>query len=71
MRQTISVTEESFVLKSPAYCRDLLSSVLEAHPLLSTMMPTMTVLVDGLLAQPSMSLNDGDEVDFLPAVVGG
>jgi len=71
MRQTLSVTEESFFLKSPAYFRDLLSNVLEAHPLLSPMMPTMTVLVDGLLGQPTTALKDGDEVDFLPAVVGG
>jgi molybdopterin converting factor small subunit len=70
----LSVTnsrEELFVLQSPAYFHDLLSNVVEKHPVLSAMIPTMMIFVDGVPGQPSMSLKDGDEVDLVPASVGG
>ncbi len=71
MPQTISTKEEHFVLQSPAHFRDLLSGVLQKHPSLSPMMPSMMVLIDGVRAQPDATLRDGDEVDFIPAVAGG
>jgi molybdopterin converting factor small subunit len=63
--------EEHFVLQSPASLRDLLARVLVEHPPLSAMMPTMMILVDGVGARPATTLNDGDEVDFIPATAGG
>jgi len=35
------------------------------------MLPTMMVMIDGVLAQPGSPLSDGDEVDFIPAMAGG
>ena len=71
MRQSISTTEEYFVLKSPARLRDLLSAIEEEHPVIATMMPTMTVFVQGYGAQPTTPLSDGDEIDIIPALAGG
>ncbi|MGH9919873.1 MAG: MoaD/ThiS family protein [Nitrososphaerales archaeon] len=71
MPLVVGVSEEYFVLTSPAYFRDLQTSVLEEHPALSRMMPTMMILIDGVPAQPSTQLRNGDEVDFIPAIAGG
>lgn len=72
MPQTvIDVEDEYFVLQSPAHFSNLQSSIVQEHPLLSTMWPTMMKLVDGVLAQPGTRLNDGDEVDLIPAFAGG
>lgn len=64
-------TEEFFVLQSPSYFSDLMDEVVGKHTILSTMMPSMMKLVDGVPAQPRTPLKDGDEVDFIPAVAGG
>ncbi len=72
MRQTIpDITEERFTLESPAYFGDVLKSVVEKHPVLSKMMPTMMTLVDGTPGRPGTLLKDGDEVDLIPAIAGG
>ena len=72
MPQTVTSTkEEYFNLQSPAHFRDLLNVVVEEHPLLSPMIPSMMILVDGVLAAPGTPLTDGDEVDLIPAVAGG
>jgi molybdopterin converting factor small subunit len=66
-----SLAEEFFTLPSPASLRDLLSYVEEKHPSISVMLPTMTILVNGVFGKPGTPLEDGDEVDFIPAVAGG
>jgi len=72
MPQNVTSTkEEYFVLTSPAYFRDLLNEVIEEHPLLSPMIPSMMILVNGVLAVPGTPLADGDEVDLIPAIAGG
>jgi molybdopterin converting factor small subunit len=71
MPLAVDTKEEYFVLHGPAYFRDLLTNVVGEHPLLSSMIPTMMILIDGILAQPGTQLKDGDEVDFIPAVAGG
>jgi len=72
MPQTVTNTkEEYFVLKSPAYFRDLLSDVVQKHPLISIMIPTMIISVDGFVGQPNTALKDGDEVNLVPATAGG
>lgn len=71
MPQTFSITEEYFALQSPACYRDLLSEVVEEHPIISEMIPTMTVLIDGYFGQSGTPLKDGDEVDLIPHMAGG
>jgi len=71
MPLTVNVSEEYFVLPGPANFRDLLSNVLEKHPALSPMIPTMMILIDGVPAAPGTALGNGDEVDFIPALAGG
>jgi molybdopterin converting factor small subunit len=71
MPQTIGTKEEYFVMQNPAYFSGLRQRIVEEHPALSAMFPTMMVLVDGVPAQPSTPLLDGDEVDLIPAIAGG
>jgi len=65
------VTQEYFVLPTPATYGGLLNAVVAAHPALASMMSSMLVLVDGLVAKSDTPLQNGDEVDFIPAMVGG
>ncbi len=65
------IKEETVTLESPAHYNQLLATVIGEHPALAGMLPNMMVLVDGLVANPNTSLNDGDEVDFIPATSGG
>ena len=65
------VTQEYFVLPSPATYSGLRSAVIAAHPALTSMMTSMLVLVNGLVAKGDMPLQDGDEVDFIPTMAGG
>lgn len=67
----LGAKQEYFALESPAYFRDLLDDVETKHPSLSSMIPTMLVLIDGVKAQPSTLLKEGDEIDFIPTVAGG
>ena len=65
------VTQEYFVIKNPATYCELSDAVVAAHPALAPMMPGMLVLVDGVVATGGMPLQNGDEVDFIPAMAGG
>jgi molybdopterin converting factor small subunit len=65
------VTQEYFVLPTPATYGGLLNAVVAAHPALASMMSSMMVLVDGLVAKSDTPLQNGDEVDFIPAMAGG
>ena len=71
MPLAVGVKEEYFVLQTPAYFSDLLAQVTEKHPIMSPMIPTMMILIDGVPASKSSLLRSGDEVDFIPAVAGG
>ncbi len=71
MPLVVGVTEEYFVLSSPAYFRDFQTRVLERHPALSPMLRSMLILIDGVPAYPDAPLRDGDEVDFIPTSAGG
>ena len=71
MPLVVSSSEEHFVLQSPAYFRDLMTEILEEHPALSPMIPTMMIMIDGLPAKGETALMDGDEVDFIPTIAGG
>ena len=72
MAQYIDSTEEYFALQSPATLSALLSAVSEKHPIISTMIPSMQILLDGIPTfQFNAALKDGDEVDFIPIIAGG
>jgi molybdopterin converting factor small subunit len=71
MSNYLSTKEEYFVLQSPAKFSQLLSSVIEKHPVLTGMIPNMMILIDGVVAKPGTFLNEGDEIDFVPAISGG
>lgn len=65
------LTQEYFVLPSPATYSGLRNAVVAAHPALAPMMSSMLALLGGLVAQSDMPLKDGDEVDYIPATAGG
>ena len=71
MAQYISTSDEYFVLQSPATLRDLLNNIVERHSSLTTMIANMWILINGTPAKRGTPLKDGDEVDFVPVVVGG
>jgi molybdopterin converting factor small subunit len=65
------VQAEVFVLGPPTTYGHLLAEVVDRHPAVSGMVPNMLVLVNGVAARPDTPLDDGDEVDFIPAIAGG
>jgi len=71
MAQYISTSEEYFVLPNPATVQDLLGNMVQRHPLISSMMRSMWVMINGAPSRLDDFLKDGDEVDFLPLVTGG
>jgi len=71
MSQDVPVTQDTFVVQSPAQYSDLLGAVETRYPKISTMVPTMMALVDGVPVRTTTPLRDGDEVDFVPTIVGG
>ena len=66
-----STKQELFVLESPAYFKDLLDDVVERHPIISAMIPTMIMSVNGVAGRPSTPMEEGDVVDLVPATAGG
>ena len=71
MSQVVPKSQEYFAIRSPGRYSDLLSAVLSKYPVIGGMIPTMMVLVDGVPARAATPLEDGDEVDFIPALGGG
>lgn len=71
MAQYTDLTEEIFVIQRPAVLQDLMNSVAIRHPTMAPMMQMMLMLVDGVPAKPSVSLNDGDVIQLIPLSAGG
>ena len=71
MVQYVNASDEYFVLQDPATVRDLLGSVVQRHPMLSSMMGSMWIMINGAPSRLGDFLKDGDEVDFLPLMTGG
>jgi hypothetical protein len=71
MPLVVNTSVEYYHLQTPIHYSDLLPQILQAHPDLQPMMPTMMVMIDGVVAQPGTPLQDGDEVDFIPVMAGG
>jgi len=71
MAQYIDTSQEYFVLQNPATLLNLLGDVANRHPTITGMIASMQILINGVTAQFSSTLKDGDEVDFIPLVTGG
>lgn len=71
MAQYTDLTEENFVLQSPAILQDLMNTCVVRHPSMAQMMGTMLILLDGAPSKPSASLRDGDIIQFIPLTAGG
>ena len=71
MAQYTDLSEEDFVLQSPATIQDLFSTCILRHPWIAQMAGTMLILLDGMPSTPATSLKDGDTVQFIPMSAGG
>ncbi len=71
MAQYTDLSEEDFVLQSPAVLHDLMNTCVVRHPSMAQMMGAMLILLDGAPSKPSASLRDGDTVQFIPLTAGG
>jgi len=71
MAQITDLSQEFFVLQSPATLSDLINTIVIRHPGMAQMMQTMLTLLNGVPAKPSASLNDRDVVQLIPLSSGG
>ena len=71
MAQYIDLSEEYFVLQSPATIQSLIDTCIVRHPSVSQMVGSMMILLDGIPSKPSASLRDGDTIQFIPLSAGG
>ena len=71
MAQYTNLEEEDFVLQTAADIQDLINTVLVRHPSISTMMPAMLILLNGIPSKPTVVLTNGDVVQFIPMAAGG
>jgi molybdopterin converting factor small subunit len=71
MTQFIALSEEEFVLQSPATIQTLIDTCILRHPAVAQMVGTMMILLDGVPSQPTASLRDGDTIQFIPLSAGG
>ena len=71
MSQYVSVGQEYFDVPSPADIGDLMEAVVKRHPSLSGMTSSMASVVGGVPEDSTSPLNDGEEVDLVPMMVGG
>jgi molybdopterin converting factor subunit 1 len=70
-RQAAGTAEEEVPLPNPADLNRLLAEIWKLHPKLSRMRGNLRVAVNQQLVEGNKPLTDGDEVAFLPPVVGG
>jgi molybdopterin converting factor small subunit len=71
MAQSIGVGQEYFEVQAPAHVGDLMRIAIQRHPALSEMAKQMLILIQGVPADSGTALEDGDEVDLIPTLVGG
>lgn len=71
MTQYVDLSEEEFVLQSPATIQSLINTCILRHPSVAQMVGTMMILLDGVPSKPSASLRDGDTIQFIPLTAGG
>jgi molybdopterin converting factor small subunit len=71
MAQYTDLDEEGFVLQGPATVQQLINTALIRHPSMAQMTGSMMVLLNGVPANASALLRDGDVVQFIPLSAGG
>ena len=71
MTQSVGVGKEYFDLQAPGRVSDLMRLAIQRHPALAAMADQMLILIEGVPAASATILRDGDEVDLIPALVGG
>jgi molybdopterin converting factor small subunit len=69
--QTIGISREYFIMPAPVHLEDLLDEIDKRHPVISAMLPSMQILVNGVPADSSTELTDASEVDLIPIFAGG
>jgi sulfur-carrier protein len=63
--------KETVTLNRPAYLSDLKTALVNSHPSLKEMLPSMLFLVDGVSANGDPQLQSNVEVDILAQIAGG
>jgi hypothetical protein len=71
MAQYTDLSEENFVLQSPAILQDLMNTCVVRHPSMAAMMNTMLILLNGAPSKSSALLRNEDTVQFIPLTAGG
>ena len=62
---------ETVALEEPITAGELLTRLVESHPKLRQLRPSLRLSVNRELADEGLRLRDGDEVAILPPVAGG
>ena len=73
IREAAETPSDEFILPpgSTMTTEDIFSKVIEMHPQIRQLSDSIQISVNRKIVQASMVLNDGDEVAFLPPVMGG
>ena len=71
MAQYTDLSEENFVLQTPAIVQDLINTAVIRHSSMAQMVYSMLILLDGVPSKPSALLRDGDTIQFVPLSAGG
>jgi molybdopterin converting factor small subunit len=71
MAEYTNLEEEDFVLQAPAEIQGLINTVVVRHPSMATMMSAMLILLNGIPSKPTVTLTNGDVVQFIPMAAGG
>jgi len=71
MAQYTDLSEENFVLQTPATVQDLIDTSVIRHPSMAQMVHSMLILLDGVPSKPGALLRNGDTIQFVPLSAGG
>jgi molybdopterin converting factor subunit 1 len=70
-RELAGTRELTLELPDSATVEDAWSAVVELHPVLAPGRPSVRFARNGVYAEPDTTLEDGDEIAFIPPVSGG
>jgi molybdopterin converting factor small subunit len=69
--QSTGTSNEYFVMSAPVLLQEVINEIEKRHPVISAMLPTMQILVNGNPADSSTNITDGSEIDLIPIFAGG
>ena len=69
--QITGTSEEYLTLPTPVHLQDVLTQIGQEHPVLTAMLPTMSVVVNGIAESGNPQLTNDTEVDLVPTFAGG